>query len=79
MSCWGTNSLGRLGNREKTNTPVPSPVDVIGTPGVAWASGARSKATIDERGLATGLAVDNNTIVASTAASINDNALLTVK
>ncbi len=46
---------------------------------MVWASSNTSKATITYRGEATGRAVGNTTITATTAGSINDNAVLTVK
>ena len=79
MRCWGWNNEGQLGNRRRTGqTPHPWPVNVIGTPGVVWQSSDPSKATITDRGLATGRAVGNTTITATTAGFINDNAVLTV-
>ena len=80
MRCWGDDRYGQLGNRRKTKgNPNPWPVNVIGTPGVVWASSDPSKATITGHGLAKGLAVGNTTISATTAGFINDNAVLTVK
>ena len=38
-----------------------------------------AKATITDRGMATGRAVGNTTITATTAGFINDNAVLTVR
>jgi uncharacterized protein YjdB len=46
---------------------------------VTWTSSVSSKATITDRGVATGRAVGNTTITATTAGFINDNAVLTVK
>ena len=77
MRCWGQNDYGQLGNRRKTNSRLP--VTVVGTPGVVWQSSNASKATITDRGVATGRAVGNTTITATTAGFINDNAVLTVK
>ncbi len=51
----------------------------MGTPGVVWRSSDPSKATISDRGVATGHAVGNTMITATTAGFINDNAVLTVK
>lgn len=79
MRCWGANDYGQLGNRRKTYAPTPLAVTVIGTPGVVWTSSDSSKATITDRGVATGRAVGNTTITATTAGFVNDNALLTVK
>jgi len=80
MRCWGYDNYGQLGNRRTTGeTPHPWPINVIGTPGVAWESSDPSKATITMRGLAAGLALGNTTISATTAGFINDNAVLTVK
>ena len=76
MKCWGLNNAGQLGNRRKTGGTWP--VNVIGTPGVMWTSSDPSKATITDRGVATGGAVGNTTITATTAGFINDNAVLTV-
>ena len=71
---------GELGNRQTTSVnPNPLPVTVVGTPGVVWQSSDSSKATITDRGVATGLAAGNTTITATSAELINDNALLTVK
>ena len=77
MRCWGYNGQGQLGNRRTTNSSLP--VTVVGTPGVVWKSSDSSKATITDRGVATGLAVGNTTITATTPGFINDNAVLTVK
>ena len=77
MRCWGFNNVGQLGNRRRNSSPWP--VNVIGTPGVVWQSSDPAKATITDRGMATGLAVGNATITATTAGFINDNAVLTVK
>ena len=79
MRCWGYNKYGQLGNRRKTANPNTLPVTVVGTPGVVWTSSDSSKATITDRGVATGRAVGNTTITATTAGFINDNAVLTVK
>jgi alpha-tubulin suppressor-like RCC1 family protein len=79
MRCWGWNSSGQLGNREKTNSPNPSPVTVVGTPGVVWESSNLTIATITDRGIATARAAGNTAISATTAGFINDNAVLTVK
>jgi len=73
----GGNGNGELGNRQTTDSSLP--VTVVGTPGVVWQSSDPSKATITDRGVATGRAVGNTTITATTAGSINDNAVLTVK
>jgi alpha-tubulin suppressor-like RCC1 family protein len=77
MRCWGFNNNGQLGNRRRNSSPWP--VNVVGTPGVVWGSSDRSKATVTDRGLATGRAVGNTTITATTAGFINDNAVLMVK
>jgi alpha-tubulin suppressor-like RCC1 family protein len=80
VKCWGYDNEGQLGDRRRTGeTPRRWPVKVIGTPGVVWQSSDPSKATITMRGLATGRAVGNATITATTAGFINDNAVLTVK
>ena len=81
MRCWGLDHDGQLGNRRRTPNYTPNrwPVNVIGTPGVAWESSDPSRATISGRGLATGRAVGNATITATTPGLINDNAVLTVK
>jgi hypothetical protein len=79
MRCWGLDDQGQLGNRRRTDNPIPLPVNVIGTPGVLWQSSDSSSAAITDRGVATGLAVGNTTITATTAKFINDNAVLTVK
>jgi alpha-tubulin suppressor-like RCC1 family protein len=81
MRCWGLNHDGQLGNRRRTPAYTPNrwPVNVVGTPGVVWASSDSSKATINGRGLATGRAVGNTTITATTDGFINDNAVLTVQ
>ena len=77
MQCWGYNNKGQLGDRrKKVNSSLP--VNVIGTPGVVWSSSNHSVATIVSRGLAKGVAVGNSTIAATTAANVNDNAVLTV-
>jgi uncharacterized protein YjdB len=65
--------------REVNDGSTPLPVTVIGTPGVVWASSDTSKATITDRGVATGRAAGNTTITATTAGFINDNAVLTVE
>jgi alpha-tubulin suppressor-like RCC1 family protein len=77
MRCWGNNGFGELGNRRTTDASLP--VNVIGTPGVVWESSHPSKATITDRGVATGHAAGNTTITATTAGFINDNAVLTVE
>ena len=77
MKCWGYNGFGQLGNRRTVDALAP--VRVVGTPGVVWSSSDPSKATITDRGVATGRAVGNTTITATTAGFINDNAVLTVK
>jgi hypothetical protein len=79
MRCWGWNHNAQLGNRLKGDKPNPIPVYVVGTPGVAWESSDLSRATITDSGVATGRAAGNATITASSAALINDNAVLTVK
>jgi hypothetical protein len=79
MKCWGTNYYGVLGNRRNDQGSHPLPVTVVGTPGVVWTSSDSSKATITDRGVATGRAAGNTTITATTRGFINDNALLTVK
>lgn len=78
MRCWGQGDNGQLGNRRR-NTPIVWPLNVIGTPGVAWSSSDSSKATITDRGVATGRAGGNTTIAATTLGLINDNAVLAVK
>jgi alpha-tubulin suppressor-like RCC1 family protein len=78
MRCWGYNNEGQLGNRRKAFRQ-PLPVTVVGTPGVVWESSNPTKATITARGVATGRAVGNTTITATTPGLINDNAVLTVK
>lgn len=81
MRCWGLNNEGQLGNRRPTvsYTPIRWPVNVIGTPGVAWKSSDPATATVSGRGLAIGRAVGNTTITATTAGLIDGNAVLTVK
>ncbi len=81
MKCWGRNNCGQLGNGTWTASDVPTPVPaiVLGTPGVVWRSSNLTKATISDHGVATGRAVGNTTITATTAGFINDNAVLTVK
>jgi alpha-tubulin suppressor-like RCC1 family protein len=80
MRCWGLDTEGQLGDRRRTgNVPTRWSVNVVGTPGVVWESSDSLKATITIRGLATGLAVGNTTITATTAGFINDNAVLTVE
>jgi alpha-tubulin suppressor-like RCC1 family protein len=81
MKCWGRDNCGQLGNGTWTASDVPTPVPakVVGTPGVLWKSSNTAKATITDHGLATGRAAGNTTITATTAGSINDNAVLTVK
>lgn len=78
MKCWGAISYNQLGRRRITQ-PTPLAVTVVGTPGVVWTSSDRTKATITDRGVATGRAVGNTTITATTAGFINDNAVLTVQ
>ena len=78
MRCWGWGLYGQLGNQQK-NSINPYPVNVLGTPGVEWTSSYALKATITDRGVATGRAVGNTTITATTAGFINDNAVLMVK
>jgi alpha-tubulin suppressor-like RCC1 family protein len=79
MTCWGSNSFGELGNGVRNYRHYRSPVNVLGTPGVVWKSSDLSRATITDRGVATGRATGNTTITATTAGFINDNAVLTVK
>jgi alpha-tubulin suppressor-like RCC1 family protein len=79
VNCWGWDHDGQLGIGLKNDTSNPSPANVTGTPGVVWQSSDSSKATITDRGVATGHAAGNTTITATTAGLINDNALLTVK
>src|SRR4029077_18846348 len=66
VRCWGHNLDGELGNGRKdpwnNEQPHPLPVNVIKTPGVVWTSSNPTKATITDRGVATGLAVGNTTI-----------------
>jgi alpha-tubulin suppressor-like RCC1 family protein len=76
MRCWGDSSDGRLGT---SGGSTLLPANVVQTPGVVWQSSDTSKATIVYSGLATGRAVGNTTITATTAGFINDNAVLTVK
>jgi len=78
MRCWGEDDVGQLGDH-RTRYENPWPVTVIGTPGVVWNSSNSTKATINDRGIATGRAAGNTTITATTAGFINDNAVLTVK
>jgi len=77
MRCWGYNGAGQLGDRRKISSRLP--VTVVGTPGVVWTSSNLTKATITDRGVATGRAAGSTTISATTAGFINDNAVLTVK
>lgn len=77
MRCWGWGLDGQLGNQRKIHTNA-YPVNVVGTPGVEWTSSDASKATITDRGVATGRAVGNTTITATTPGLINDNAVLTM-
>jgi alpha-tubulin suppressor-like RCC1 family protein len=80
MRCWGLDNYGQLGNRRTTGENVNAlPVTVVGTPGVVWSSSNSTKATITDRGVATGRAAGNTTISATTTGFINDNAVLTVK
>jgi alpha-tubulin suppressor-like RCC1 family protein len=79
MTCWGHNYWGQLGRLWRDNRAHPLPVTVAGTPGVIWTSSNPTKATITDRGVATGRGVGNTTITATTAGFINDNAVLTVK
>ena len=74
----GMDNYGQLG-RPAGPKSHPLPVTVVGTPGVVWTSSDSTKATITDRGVATGRAVGNTTITATTAGFINDNAVLTVK
>lgn len=78
MRCWGANEWGELGNRHRSG-PMRWPVNVIGTPGVVWRSSDPSEATIVSSGKATARSIGNNTITATTAGFVNDNAVLTVK
>ena len=77
MRCWGNGDVGQLGDGRQDRSSLP--VNVVGTPGVVWQSSDSTKATITDRGVATGRAVGNTTITATTAGFINDNAVLTVK
>jgi alpha-tubulin suppressor-like RCC1 family protein len=77
LQCWGWNIAGQLGNLRRATSTLP--VSVAGTPGVVWTSSDSAKATITDRGVATGRAVGNSTITAGTAGLINDNTVLTVK
>jgi alpha-tubulin suppressor-like RCC1 family protein len=79
MRCWGMNNYGQLGTRQADERAHPLPVTVVGTPGVVWTSSDSTKAAITDHGLATGRAVGNTTITATTPGFINDNAVLTVK
>ena len=79
MKCWGMNNYGQLGIRQADERAHPLAVNVVGTPGVVWTSSDSSKATITDRGVATGRSAGNTTISATTAGFINDNAVLTVK
>ncbi len=79
MKCWGWNHNAQLGNGQKTDAPNPLAATVVGTPGVVWTSSNSTKATITDRGVATGRAIGNTTISATTAGFINANAVLTVK
>lgn len=80
MRCWGLNRDGQLGNRRTTGyTATRWPVNVVGTPGVAWRSGDPSVATITYGGRAQGRAPGNTTITATTQGYVNENAVLTVK
>jgi alpha-tubulin suppressor-like RCC1 family protein len=81
MRCWGDNYYGQLGTGDHGEdfTVNLFPANVLRTPGVVWQSSDRANATITYSGLATGRAVGNTTITATTAGFINDNAVLTVK
>src|SRR4029079_3416550 len=79
MKCWGYNYSGQLGLGWWDLKTHPLAVIVAGTPGVLWTSSDSSKATITDRGIATGRAVGTTTITATTSGFINDNAVLTVK
>jgi alpha-tubulin suppressor-like RCC1 family protein len=78
MTCWGRNYWGQLGQLWRDNKAHPLAANVAGTPGVVWKSSNTTKATITDRGVATGRAVGNTTVTATTAGFINDNAVLTV-
>ena len=54
MTCWGWDNYGQLGNRRQNQHANPLPINVIGTPGVVWQSSDSTKATITDRGVATG-------------------------
>ena len=79
MRCWGLNDDGQLGNRRRTTTPTPGPSTLSARR--VWCGKAvipqRRRSLI--RGRATGRAIGNTTITATTAGFINDNAVLTVK
>ena len=78
LACAGTRTVVRdTRNRRMVATALP--VTVVGAPGVVWSSADPAKATITDRGVATGRSVGNTTITATTAGFVNDNALLTVK
>ena len=79
MRCWGQDNYGQLGDRQNKVDARSSPVTVVGTPGVVWKSSDPTKATITDRGVATGLASGNTTITATTATNIDDSVVLTVK
>ena len=79
MRCWGWNNYGQLGNRRTNYRPNPCPSPSSARRVWCGQSSDSSKATITDRGVATGRAVGNTTITATTAGFINDNAVLTVK
>ena len=79
MTCWGYDHFGQLGVGYKNDKPNPSPLNVVGTPGVVWESSNTAKVTITDLGVAAGRAVGTTTITATTAGFINESAVLTVK
>ncbi len=79
MRCWGQDNYGQLGDRQNKVDAHSSPVTVVGTPGVVWKSSDPTRATITDRGVATGLAGGNTTITATTTTNIDDSVVLTVK
>jgi alpha-tubulin suppressor-like RCC1 family protein len=78
MQCWGGYGFGQLGDQTRS-VGAPVPINVQNTPGVLWSSSNPTVATINARGMTHARAVGNTTITATTAAQINDNAVLTVK